>query len=162
MFSGVFTPEEVNGVGNKGSGNTTTVEGQTTVEAIMSTKSACLTDDAPSGQRRNFQSWDHSQMPDYQNFQTPDVALKDFSSPILVYKVLNNVSKASPLCLLLTGPQRESHIKYTISILLREYVAREKFFPCSTHLLPTRGGNNNNNNNNNNKGSMGMGEVVPL
>jgi len=52
MFSGVFTAEEVDGVGNKGSGNTTTVEGQTTVEANMSLKYACLTDDALSGQKR--------------------------------------------------------------------------------------------------------------
>jgi hypothetical protein len=138
MFSGVFTAEEVDGVGNKGSGNTTTVEEQINVEANMSLKSACLTDDALSGQKQNFQPWDHSQMLDYQNFQTSDVALKDFCSPILVYKVLNNVREASPLCLLLTAPQRDSHIKYTVSILLLEYVAREKFFPCSTYLHPTR------------------------
>jgi len=121
-----------------GSGNTTTAEGQTTVEANMSLKSVCLTDDALSGQKRNFQSWDHFQVLDYQNFQTSDVALKDFCSLILVYKVLNNAWEVSPLCLLLRGPQRENHIIYAISIRLREYVAREKFFPCSTQLLPTR------------------------
>ena len=75
MFVAIFTAEEFDGVGNKGSGNTTTVGGQTTVEANMSLKSACLTDDALSGQKRNFQSWDHSQVWDYQNFQTSDVAL---------------------------------------------------------------------------------------
>jgi hypothetical protein len=137
MFSGVFTAEQVDGVGNRGSGDTT-VGGQTIVEANMSLKPACLTDDALSGQKRNFQFWDHSEVLNYQNFQTSDVTLKDFCCPIFVDKVLKNFRKASPLCLLLRGPQRESHIKSIVSILLREYVAREKFFPCSTHLLPTR------------------------
>jgi len=84
---------------------------------------------------------------DYPNFQTSDVALKDFCWPIFVDKVLKNLRENSPLCLLLRGPQLESHIKYIMSIILREYVAREKFFPCSTHLLPKRKINNNNNNN---------------
>jgi len=32
MFSGVFTPEQVDGVGDKGLGDTTTVEVQTLLE----------------------------------------------------------------------------------------------------------------------------------
>jgi hypothetical protein len=110
----------------------------------MSLKSACLTDDGLSGQKLNFQFWDPSQVLDYQNFQTSDVTLKDFCWPIFVEKVLKNFREASPLCLLLTGTQLESHIKYIMSIILWKYVARGKFFPCLTHLLPTRKINNNN------------------
>jgi len=48
VFSGVFITEEVDGVGNKGSGDNTVVDLQTGLEAFlnMSLKSACFIDDA--------------------------------------------------------------------------------------------------------------------
>jgi hypothetical protein len=52
----------------------------------MFLKSACLTDDALSGQKQNFQFWDYLQVLDYQNFQTSDVTLKEFCWPIFVDK----------------------------------------------------------------------------
>jgi hypothetical protein len=46
MFSGVFIAEEVDGVGDKGSGNTTAVDVQTIFKASISPRCACFTDEA--------------------------------------------------------------------------------------------------------------------
>jgi hypothetical protein len=48
VLSGVFTAEEVDGVGDKGLGDTTTVDVQTHLEAFlnMSLRSACFIDEA--------------------------------------------------------------------------------------------------------------------
>jgi hypothetical protein len=48
MFYGVFIAEEVDGVGDEVSGNTTTVDVQTLLEAFldMYLRSACFTDES--------------------------------------------------------------------------------------------------------------------
>lgn len=48
MFSGVFIPEELDRVGDKGTGDTTMVEVQTLLEVFvnMSLRPACFTDNA--------------------------------------------------------------------------------------------------------------------
>jgi hypothetical protein len=69
VFCGVFIAE-VDRVGDKGSGDTTTVHVQTLLEASlkMSLISACFIDEASSGKNQNFWSWDYFPMPDYQDF----------------------------------------------------------------------------------------------
>jgi hypothetical protein len=70
VFSGVFKAEEVNGIGDTGSGDTTMVDVQTLLEAFvnMSLRSACC-NEAFYGKKQNFSSWDYSsQVPDYQYF----------------------------------------------------------------------------------------------
>jgi hypothetical protein len=73
-FSGVFTVEEVDGEGDKVSGDTTTVDLRTFLEAVwnMSLQFACFVDEAffsPPWQKQNFQLWDHyPQELDFQDF----------------------------------------------------------------------------------------------
>ena len=57
IFSGVFGAEEVDGVGDKGSGDTT-VDVQTLFKHFlnMSLRSACFNDELLSGRKQNFQS----------------------------------------------------------------------------------------------------------
>lgn len=62
MFSGVFVAVEVDGVEDKGAGDTTTVDRQTLLVAFlmnMSLRSACLNDEAFSGKKQDFQSRDY-------------------------------------------------------------------------------------------------------
>jgi hypothetical protein len=69
VFSGVFKTEEIDGIGDKGSGDTTMVDVQTLLEAFvnMSLRYACSIDEAFSCKKQNFWSWDYSfQVPDYQ------------------------------------------------------------------------------------------------
>jgi len=56
VSSGVFTAEDVDGVGGKGLGYTTTVDVQTLLETAlnMSLKPACFTDDAFLWQKRKL------------------------------------------------------------------------------------------------------------
>jgi hypothetical protein len=63
--------KKVDGVGDKGSGDTTMVNVQTLLEAFanMSLRSACFSDEVFSGNNQNFRSWDYSpQVLDYQDF----------------------------------------------------------------------------------------------
>jgi len=58
LCSRVFIAEKVDGVGYKGSGETTMVDVQTVLEAFL------------SGRKQNFQSWNCSpEVPNYQNVQ---------------------------------------------------------------------------------------------
>jgi len=57
LFSGVFIAEEVEGVGCKASGDTTTVSVQAPMEMFLT--SACFTDEAYfDSKKQNSQSWD--------------------------------------------------------------------------------------------------------
>jgi hypothetical protein len=72
VFSGVFIAEEVHGVRDKGSGDTTAVDAQKLMNEFsnMSPRSACFTNETFLGKKQNFQSGDHSlQVPDYLDFQ---------------------------------------------------------------------------------------------
>jgi len=62
MFCWVFIAEEVDGVGDKGLGDTTTVHVHTLLEAFVnkSLRSACFTDDPFSSKKQDFQSWTNS------------------------------------------------------------------------------------------------------
>lgn len=71
MFSGIFIAKKVDGVGDMGSGDTTTVEVQTLLGAFLnlSLRYANFTDEFFSDEKQNFRSWDYSaQMPDCQVF----------------------------------------------------------------------------------------------
>ena len=61
MFSGVFIAEEVDGVGDKESGDTTAVHVQTLLEAFlnMSQRSTCFMK-LLSCKKQNFWSWNYS------------------------------------------------------------------------------------------------------
>jgi hypothetical protein len=71
VFSGVFIAEEVDGAGDKGSGDTTTVDVQTLLEVFlnMSLRSTCFTDEHFSDKEQNVWSRDYSQVPNYQDFK---------------------------------------------------------------------------------------------
>jgi hypothetical protein len=63
--------EEVDGVREKGFGDTTTFDIQTPLEAFlnMCVRSACFIDEAFSGKKQNFRSWDYLlEGVDYQDF----------------------------------------------------------------------------------------------
>jgi hypothetical protein len=57
--------------GEKGSGDTSTIDVQTLLEALLKTsmRSACFTDEAFSGKKQNNWSWDYClQVTDYPDF----------------------------------------------------------------------------------------------
>jgi hypothetical protein len=62
LFSGIFVAKEVDGVGDMGSGDTTTAEVQTLLGAILklSLRSAHFTDEFFSDEKQNFRPWDYS------------------------------------------------------------------------------------------------------
>jgi hypothetical protein len=69
VFSGVFIPEEVDGVADKKSGDTTMVDMQTLLKAFlnMSPRSACFIHEVFLFLKQNFRSWDYPpQVPHYQ------------------------------------------------------------------------------------------------
>jgi len=72
VFSRVYIAEEADGVGDKGSGDTTTVDVQTLEDLLkMSLRSACFIDSIPPppSKRQNIQFWDYSpQVPECQDF----------------------------------------------------------------------------------------------
>jgi hypothetical protein len=70
VFSGVFIAQEFDGVGEKGSGDTT-IDVQTCLDTFlnMSLRFACFTDEVFSDKKQNFQSWNYyPQVLDYQKF----------------------------------------------------------------------------------------------
>jgi hypothetical protein len=60
MFSGISIAKEVDGVGDKWSGNTAMVRVQALLDAFlnMSLRSACFIDENPPCKKQNFSSWD--------------------------------------------------------------------------------------------------------
>jgi len=62
VFFGVFIAEEVDGVGDKGSGDTPVADAQALLEAFlnMSLRFVCFTDVAFSGKKQNLQPSDYS------------------------------------------------------------------------------------------------------
>jgi hypothetical protein len=56
VFSGVFIAEEADGVGDKGSGDNTTVDVQILLEALLDTswRSACFIDKDCFGKKQTF------------------------------------------------------------------------------------------------------------
>jgi hypothetical protein len=75
VFSQIFIAEEVGGVGDEGSGDTTRVHVQTLLEAALSISMMKLS----SFRNQNLWSWDYSpQVPNYQDFQITGLGLKEF------------------------------------------------------------------------------------
>jgi hypothetical protein len=73
VFSGIVIAEEVDGVGDKESGDTTTIHVQTFLEAFlnMSLTSACSLMKLFSDKKQNFCSWHYCpQVSDYRDFLT--------------------------------------------------------------------------------------------
>jgi hypothetical protein len=70
VFAGVFIAE-VDGVADKESGDTTTVDVQTLLEAFlnMSLMSSCFTGESFLWYKTNYRSWGCLQVMDYQDFQ---------------------------------------------------------------------------------------------
>jgi hypothetical protein len=72
LFSAVFIAQEVDGVRDKGSGDITTFNVQTLLEAFvnMLLRSACFIDEVFLDKKQNFQPWGYSpEVLDYQNFR---------------------------------------------------------------------------------------------
>jgi hypothetical protein len=79
VFFGVFTGEEADGEGDKGSGEITSAGVQTLLEAFlnMSLRSTHFNDEVFSCKKQNFQFWDYSpQVIDYQDFSITGCQIK--------------------------------------------------------------------------------------
>ena len=79
MFCWVFIAEEIDGVGDKGLGDTTTVDVHILLEDFVNIylRSACFTDEPFSSKKQNFHSWANSiQGPEISELS--DIRLKEF------------------------------------------------------------------------------------
>ena len=91
MFCGIFIAEEVNGAGDKGSGDTTKADVKTLLEAVLDIflAFACLVK-LLSSKKRNFQSWDHSpQVSAYQDFHTLERQTKEMLPVLMITETTN-------------------------------------------------------------------------